>query len=118
MELCNLTYLKSITPGNNAFAIQVIELFLKEAADNINEITNSCSSNNWSELYKNAHKIKPSIEMLGFPADMKEALLNINVLSKSETNIEKLVDLVNFFTSEIHSILKDLENQLQQLKSE
>jgi len=56
--------------------------------------------------------------MLGFPADMKEALLNINVLSKSETNIEKLVDLVNFFTSEIHSILKDLENQLQQLKSE
>ena len=118
MNHCDLTYLKSITPGSNAFAIQVIELFLKEAPQNINEIQTSCQNSNWTDLYKNAHKIKPSIEMLGFPAEIKEALLNINVLSKAEMNIEKLLELVSFFLDSLTSLLVDLENQLQLLKSE
>lgn len=118
MNKCDLTYLRSFTPGSNAFAIQVIELFLKDVNQTINEIKTSCDGSNWSDLYKNAHKIKPSIEMLGFPSEMKEALLNINVLSKAEMNLEKLVELVAFFLNSLSSLLEDLENQLQLLKSE
>lgn len=116
MERCNLDYLNSITPGSNAFSIQIIEMFLAEAPENINQILNSFNSNDLSELYKNAHKIKPSIEMLGFPSEMKEALLNINVLSKSNSNPEKLSELVQFFISNIDPILKELTLELEALK--
>ena len=118
MERCNLSYLKNIVPGNNALAIQVIELFILEAPKYINDFKSSCSDNNWPDLYKYSHKLKPSIEILGFPTEMTEALININLLSKSETSTDKLVDLVNYFIIEIQSIIPDLENQLTILKSE
>jgi HPt (histidine-containing phosphotransfer) domain-containing protein len=118
MEHCNLSYLKNIVPGNNTLAIQVIELFIEEVPKYINEFKHSCSENNWSDLYKYSHKLKPSIEILGFPTKITELLKNINLLSKTETNTDKLVDLVKYFLIEIESILPVLENQLKNLKSE
>lgn len=117
MGQCNLIYLNSITPGSNAFAIQIIEMFLNDVPENIEQILKSHQENNLEELYKNAHKIKPSIEMLGFPSSMKEALLNINVLSKSNSNPEKLSELVTFFTTNIQPILIELEGELADLKN-
>ena len=118
MEHCNLSYLKNIAPGNNALAIQVIELFILEVPKYINDFKYSCSDNNWSDLYKYSHKLKPSLEILGFPNKMTELLININLLSKSGTNTDKLVDLVNYFIIEIQSFIPYLENQLKNLKSE
>jgi hypothetical protein len=59
---------------------QVIELFILEAPKYINDFKSSCSDNNWPDLYKYSHKLKPSIEILGFPTEMTEALININLL--------------------------------------
>jgi hypothetical protein len=47
MKLCNLDYLKSITPKSNAFAIQMLKLFLQDTPEAIKNIDYAIKSSNW-----------------------------------------------------------------------
>ena len=52
MKICNLDYLKSVTPGSNAFAIQVIKLFLQDTPIEIEKIKAGLTNSNYEEIYK------------------------------------------------------------------
>jgi hypothetical protein len=116
MKLCNLDYLKSITPKSNAFAIQMLKLFVNDTAEAIKNIDTAIKNSNWLEVHKNAHKIKPSVLMLGFPLDMTEALLNILKYSQSGKNTDKIYDLFKLFETKISSVYYELDQELKKLE--
>ena len=115
MAICDLTYLKNITPGNNTFAITVINMFLKDTPTSIEGINQALQDKNWQDLYKHAHKIKPSIEMIGLPKPLTEALIKMNEYSRNETNLEELVNSSNFFIQSMDEIYNDLKEALIEL---
>ncbi len=116
MKICNLDYLKSVTPGSNAFAIQVIKLFLQDTPIEIEKIKAGLTNSNYEEIYKNAHKIKPSVSMVGSPKEVYDTLLKINEFSKAEINMDQLKDLIHFFDTEISKIYIDLEESLKEME--
>lgn len=115
MKICNLDYLKSVTPGSNAFVIQIINLFLQDTPVEIEKIKTSLASFNYEEIYKHAHKIKPSLSMVGVPQETFEILLKINEYAKTNTNIEKLKELIPLLESEISKVYIDLKESLAEL---
>lgn len=118
MKLCNLDYLKSVTPGSNAFAIQMIKLFLDETPASMSAIKKGLETSNWDEVYSYAHKIKPSVTILGLPEELINALLKINVYSKSQTNLEEIRGLVELFDKGLNHVYDDLRLSLEEIEKE
>lgn len=117
MSIFNLDYLKSVTPGSNAFPIQIIELFLTDTPKTILKIKEALEVSDWVEVYSNAHKIKPSISMLGFSGDIIEALLKINEFSKNCTNLDQIPALFYTLNQGLEKAYNELRVELEQLKN-
>jgi PAS domain S-box-containing protein len=77
--LYNLTTLQSISRGNEAFVQKMIALFCRQMPDMLDEMNAAAANQQWEEVSKLAHKMKPSID-------------NLQILSLHDTirNIEKL----------------------------
>ncbi len=116
MSICNLEYIKSITPGSYSFPIKIIETFLKDTPLKVEELKNAILEENWQLTYEIAHNIKPIVLMLGLPSDNSEALLKIMKFAKDDLKQNQLKSLFNTFTKNIETIYKDLEKSLEGFK--
>lgn len=117
MKYCNLDYLKSITPNNNTFAIQIIKLFLNDTPIAIDAIKKNNNLSNWNEVYSNVHRIKPSFSMIGIPQDVIDVLLKINEISISNHGTEHLSELIISLEKSLVLIYTDLTNQLKEMEN-
>ncbi len=116
MPIYNLEYLKSVTPGSNTFPIQIIELFLIDTPKTILKIKEALEVSNWVEVYSHAHKIKPSISMLGFSGDIIDTLLKINEFSKNCTNLDQIPSLFYTLNQGLERAYTELQKELLELK--
>ena len=116
MPICDLEFIKEITPGSYTFPMNVIELFLKETPERIQKLKVAISNSNWEETYAIAHKIKPGVLMLGFPHDSSDALLSILRNTKEEKHLEETKGLFKTFSKDIDAIYKDLAHSLSLMK--
>jgi hypothetical protein len=117
MKLCNLDYLKSVTPKSNAFTIQMIKLFLRDTPVAVNNINEALKNQNWLEVHKNAHKIKPSIIMLGFPQRLIDSLLTIIEHAKTENETHKIARHLFNFEEGIAKVYKELEDAIEEMEN-
>lgn len=63
----DLTYLKSISDGNEKFIEEMIEAFLVSIPKSIHEMRMHIQNSNYPELGRALHKIKPSLTLMGLP---------------------------------------------------
>lgn len=115
MSVCNLDFIKNITPGSTTFPIKVIQLFLKDTPATLEALKNAINNKEWYKAYEEAHKIKPSVLMLGFPSETTDALLALLKNTQTETNIEDIRGLYEQFSKRIPEIYRDLEISLKDM---
>jgi len=65
LRVCNLTYLKNFAGGDQDFIRQMIELFFIQVPEELNNIRNHVSLNNFTDVKNVAHKLKSSVSLLG-----------------------------------------------------
>jgi hypothetical protein len=118
MPICDLEFIKGITPGSNVFPIKVIELFLNETPARIQDLKIAISNSNWEETYSIAHKIKPGVLMLGIPHDASDALLSMLRYTKEEKHLDEIKDLFKVFTKDLDAIYLDLATALKNMKKD
>lgn len=117
MTICDLDFIKSITPGSYTFPINVIEAFLRETPSKIDELKRVISEEKWDLIYELAHKIKPGILMLGIPHENSDGLLKILKYTKEQHKLNEIQDLYQVFNKNMDLIYKDLEEALKILKT-
>lgn len=117
MKLCNLNYLKSVSPKSNTFAIQIITLFLKDTPIAISSMKKALDSDKYFEIYKNGIKIKPSFQMLGLHSNYSLKLEEILSLANAMNEKEKLIDFIKDLEKEMKKVYPELEKELQELQS-
>ncbi len=117
MKLCNLDYLKSVTPKSNAFAIQMIKLFLQDTPVAVKNINEALKNQNWLEVHKNAHKIKPSVIMLGVPQRLIDSLLAIIEHAKTETETHKIARHLFNFEEGMSKVYLELEDAIEEMEN-
>jgi HPt (histidine-containing phosphotransfer) domain-containing protein len=117
MKHCNLDYLKSIIPEDNSFAIRIIELFLEDVPASMESMREAAAGSNWMEVYTHAHKIKPSVQLIGVSEKMMETLLRVVAYSKSESETEQLPGLIAYLNEELKHIYTELADELKSMKA-
>ena len=93
MKICELDYLKSHAPNNPKFVEEMIQMFLKETPAYLAGIKKSLAASDWEDVHVNAHKIKPSINFLGLPADIADAIKLINEYATTQQHLDLIPNL-------------------------
>ena len=115
MSICNLDFIKNITPGSTTFPIKVIQLFLKDTPETLESLNKAIDYQDWPKAYDEAHKIKPSVLMLGFPSETTDALLEILKYSQTEKNTSEIKKIFSVLNNRMPEIYRDLEISLKEL---
>ncbi len=111
----NLSYLKQIADGNDEFIIEMIEMFLNKTPEALEQMNTCYQQNNWDELRKIAHRIKPSFSYIGL-SGTQNTLAEIEKLSEEASQPEKVGELMQTVGATCKSAFSQLENALNGMK--
>ncbi len=111
----NLRFLDKFTGGDDDLAIQLVEIFLKQAPESVQKIEAGLSSNNWKEIHAVAHKVKSSIAIFELN-ELKKIITNIEEYSRDLENLEKIPRLFSKFREGIKLVMRDLDAELKKMK--
>ncbi len=104
----DFSYLEQVSGNNKSFIIEIAEAFLKSIPTSIQDLNNYSENENWIELARVAHKIKPSITLLGVH-HLKDKIVTLEEEAKSHKNPW----LVNKLSKEISSELQETLNAIE-----
>lgn len=93
MKICNLNYLKSISPSNPKFIADMIQLFLKNAPPAIAAIKSSLPTKDWGTIQFHAHKLRSHIDCMGMSKEYTDMAQQIEEYAKQQENINSITSL-------------------------
>ena len=107
--LYNLNSLHNISRGNKEFITKMIAVFIEQTTDSIEKAETAISQNNFKEVSRLIHKIKPSVESLGITSIISE----MKILEKTakDSNNKERISALFFIIKEV------LEKAIIQLKN-
>ncbi len=107
-KLINLSYLKSISDGNDDFILELIDMFFEQVPEYQKKLQLFYKEEDWDNLARIAHKAKSAILMVGMDklaADLKKLEEN----AKVEKNIHEYQEIIAKFVSESKLAINELK---------
>jgi HPt (histidine-containing phosphotransfer) domain-containing protein len=112
MKIYDLNYLKSLSPGNPKFMVEVIQLFLKQVPVFIEELNKHHSNSDWAGLQYNAHKIGSHFDCLGIQKEYRDIARKIEEYAKLKENSDLIPGLLIKLESSLQQANKELNEEL------
>ncbi len=113
---CNLDYLKSHSPNNPKFVVEIIKMFLEQTPVFINAVNRCLSAEDWDGLYGNVHKIRPSIDLIGMDEKFSISAKQIESYCKERKNLESVPAMVLQLEKELEQAYAELKAELQSIE--
>lgn len=108
----DLSYLNQVFQGNREMINNIINLFIQQVPDYIQEMEECVRKNEPLSLHPLAHKAKSSISMLGI-RDMETDILQIEQDSKHLRNLDRLPTLVANVKRNYQEVFEQLKQVLE-----
>lgn len=89
----DLSYLKEIAEGSNEFMIEMINSFITNTPQALNDMDAAFAEQRWPELKVIAHTMKSTLDFMGIHS-IKETIRTIEKCAESKTNLEALPELI------------------------
>jgi len=97
------------------YAEDMFTTFMEEILPNFGKLSPLLESENWESYYKVAHKVKPSLLMIGLP-ELQKKVNEVELLAKTAPQKEELSLATSNILEELHSFLPVIEQQLKFLR--
>ncbi|WP_264566422.1 PAS domain S-box protein [Flavobacterium sp. N3904] len=111
-KLYNLNSLNNLSRGNSEFVLKMVRLFIKQTAEEIENITTALTVDDFQEVSRLIHKIKPSVESLGITSILEEIKL-LEKIAKETTDKEQIKALFSIIKPTLLQVISLLqENEL------
>jgi HPt (histidine-containing phosphotransfer) domain-containing protein len=91
--IINLSYLEDITGGDNDVILEMLDLFIRDIPTQVQKMHDFHKSSDLVSVGKEAHKLKPTLQYIGLTG-MFEDIKEVEAIVKSNSNVEKLGDLI------------------------
>lgn len=112
MEICNFKYLRSISPNDEQFVTQMIQLFLKNVPVSIEVMKNFNITGDWNSLLHHSHKIRSDINCMGIPKAYANIAKQIEEYAKLKENFDLIPGLVLTLETILLQAYIELEKEL------
>lgn len=105
----NLKQLEDLSGGSNEFVVEIVKVFLSDVPEQLNNLKLSFDKNDFDELTRIAHKLKPSIDLLGITSINKDIRI-VEGYSKNGTHISELSNLIVNIQSTLNKTTEELKS--------
>lgn len=113
----DLTGLKSISKGNDAFVKKMLQLFIEQGPATVREIKQAYEINELEKIKKLAHRLKPSIDNLGI-VSIKEEIRDIEKNAATYGQSEQLQKLITVVVTVVENVSHELIDYLKNNSNE
>ncbi|MEE4198192.1 MAG: Hpt domain-containing protein [Bacteroidales bacterium] len=107
-KLINISYLKSISNGNDPFILELIDLFFEQIPEYQNLLKHFYDSGDWNNLARIAHKAKSAILMVGMDK-LAQELKKLEENAKVEKNIHEYQEIIANFVDQSNIAIHELK---------
>lgn len=111
VDRIDFSYLEKVSGNNKEFIREIADAFIKSIPNSIQELENNVENENWVELARVAHKIKPSITLLGVH-NLKDKIVKLEEEAKLHKNPWQLTKLSKEVSAELKETLESLKVQI------
>lgn len=115
MGKIDLSYLENMSGGDNTMIIEMIELFLKETPQHLDNLKNANDTQEWTKVASEAHKVKPIMLYVGL-SDLNLVCKKLEDNAKGDQDTEISNDLIDQLVNGYQEITGDLETKIEELK--
>lgn len=114
-SIINITYLNSISNGDNKFINELIDMFLEQIPDYQNRLISLHKENDFENLARLAHKAKSAIIMMGMN-DLASDLKKLEENAKEKKNIGDYHEIIVKFVNDTNSAILELKELKETIK--
>lgn len=111
-KVTDLSYLKMISENDKHFMRDIIRVFNSNTPEAIIKAKSSLASKDWVSLAKTAHKLKPSVNIMGIKA-LKDPIQQIEDYARTEKCLDELPRMIGHLDETCRKAIQELENALR-----
>ncbi|HAH55147.1 MAG TPA: histidine kinase [Flavobacterium sp.] len=104
----NLAKVYALSENNSEFVLQIVTLFVNEIPEDVAEIKEGIKKKDHKHTYSYAHKIKPSLDLLGLKVAFEE-ILQIEAWTKVEGKKKEIKETFKSVKQQIKYATKELK---------
>jgi CheY-like chemotaxis protein/HPt (histidine-containing phosphotransfer) domain-containing protein len=108
-KLYDLTMIRSVSGGDEAFIRKMILLFIDTVPQNVKELVDAGNVSNWEQVSKMAHKLKSTIDSMGIRS-LHDQIRNVEMRAKNLAQTEQLPAIIQ----QVESVVSDCIRQLRE----
>ncbi len=109
-KLYNLNQLSEIAAGNEEFITKMVNMFLEMTPALVDRIEAGLQTQDWPEVRSAAHKMKPSVDMMGI-GSLYDVVRGIEGNAKTETDLDKIPELYFTLSETLEKVYEQLRNR-------
>ena len=103
----NLAKVYAISENDTDFVMDIVTLFVVEVPQDLLEIKNGIKEKDYKKAYSFAHKIKPTLDLLGMTVAHEEIVF-IEDWSKKEGKKKEVIETYKSTESRIEKAIKEI----------
>jgi HPt (histidine-containing phosphotransfer) domain-containing protein len=104
----NLAKVHALSDNDPEFVLQIISLFVTEVPQDMEQIKQGIEEKDYKLAYSYAHKIKPTLDLLGMTVAYEETL-QIEAWTKSEGKRKEIKDTFKSVESQVEKAIKEIK---------
>ena len=107
-KLYDLTMIRSVSGGDEAFIKKMILLFIETVPQNVQELVDATGNKNWEQVAKMAHKLKSTIDSMGIRSSSRA-----NPRVEKQAKKGELLDQMPAMVSQVERVVSLCIQQLR-----
>ncbi|MDI1256248.1 MAG: Hpt domain-containing protein [Flavobacterium sp.] len=103
----NLAKVYAISENDDDFALQIVTLFVTEVSEDLDQVKEGINTKDYKLAYAYAHKIKPTLDLLGMTVGFEEILV-IEDWTKREGKRREIKDTFKSLETRVEKAIKEI----------
>ncbi len=103
----NLAKVYELSDNDPDFVNSILELFVTEIPDDLSQIKSGIKVKDYKQAYAFAHKIKPSLDLLGMNIAFEE-ILQVEAWTRIEGKRKEINDTFDSIESQVSNAVKEI----------
>jgi len=104
----NLAKVYAISDNDSEFVLQIITLFVTEVPEDLLQIKEGIKNKDYKQAYAYAHKIKPTLDLLGLKVAFEE-ILQVEAWTKSQGEKKEIKETFKSIKNQVSDAIKELK---------
>lgn len=113
MKLCNLNYLKSISPDNPKFVKDMVLIFINNVPISVKAMNAGVISSDWKEIQHHAHKIRSHMDCVEIPKKYVNMAKEIEQSAEQQQNLDVISGLLLKLEIVFQQAYQELDEELK-----